>query len=102
MFVTKKAFAATGVKVSGPNLDKAIAGMPIRVIGNEKPEKIVEDIKSEIEEEKGEVTKKIEEISNEIEKRMSNLKSEIEIKVETLTIQKVFEDIDDALENPNE
>jgi len=46
----KQAFAATGVKVAGPNLDNAVAGMPIRVIRNESQEEIINSIKSEIEE----------------------------------------------------
>lgn len=47
----KQAFAATGVKLSGPNLEKAVAGMPIRVVGpNENEELVIEKIKSEIEE----------------------------------------------------
>jgi translation initiation factor 5B len=43
----KEVFASTGVKISAPNLDDAVAGMPIRA--TEDSEKAVEEIKEEIE-----------------------------------------------------
>ncbi|MBI5393205.1 translation initiation factor IF-2 [Candidatus Woesearchaeota archaeon] len=53
----KKAAAATGVKISAPELDNAVAGMPLRVCrangkedNEEIKQKIIEEIKSEIDE----------------------------------------------------
>lgn len=47
----KQAFAATGVKVSGPGIDNAVAGMPIRVVGPKDSEQdIIDAIQSEVEE----------------------------------------------------
>ena len=44
----KKVFAATGVKISAPEIEKAIAGMPLRSGKKEDTEKIKEEIKKEI------------------------------------------------------
>lgn len=42
--------AATGVKISAPELDKAIAGMPIRSCSKQKLEKVKREIQLEVEE----------------------------------------------------
>ncbi|MBS3169988.1 translation initiation factor IF-2 [Candidatus Woesearchaeota archaeon] len=49
----KEVFAATGVKISAPGIEKAIAGMPLRAVEN-KPEEI-DRLKEEIQREIGEV-----------------------------------------------
>lgn len=49
----KEIFAATGVKISAPGLDKAISGMPVRGCSG-KPEEI-EALKKEVKEEVGEI-----------------------------------------------
>jgi len=49
----KEVHAATGVKISAPGLDKAIAGMPVRSCSG-KPEEI-ETLKNEVKEEVGEI-----------------------------------------------
>jgi translation initiation factor 5B len=46
----KQATAATGVKISAPDLDKAVAGMPIRVATKETITKITEEIQQEVKE----------------------------------------------------
>jgi len=47
----KKVFAANGVKISGPGLEGAVAGMPIRGVGkDENVESIKQKIKEEIQE----------------------------------------------------
>ncbi len=48
---TKEAYAASGIKISAPGLENAIAGMPLRVVSdNDDIEKIKEDIKKEVSE----------------------------------------------------
>lgn len=46
----KEVFAATGVKISAPNLEGAIAGMPIQSCQFEEIEKVKEEIQKEIKE----------------------------------------------------
>ena len=46
----KEVTAATGVKISAPNLDGAVAGMPIRSCSPEKVKEVEEEIQQEIEE----------------------------------------------------
>ena len=47
----KQVFAATGVKISAPGLEKAIAGMPLRGTSNEKDvNKLKEEVQKEVEE----------------------------------------------------
>ncbi|MBL7054238.1 translation initiation factor IF-2 [Candidatus Woesearchaeota archaeon] len=46
----KEVFAATGVKISAPELENAVAGMPLRCCKKEEIEKIKEEIKKEISE----------------------------------------------------
>jgi len=46
----KQVFAATGVKISAPDLDKAVAGMPLRVADNQNAEKIKREIKLDVSE----------------------------------------------------
>lgn len=55
----KEAVAATGVKISAPGLDKAIAGMPLRSCSG-KPEEI-EQLKQEVQQEVGEVVNECDE-----------------------------------------
>ncbi|MFA6461314.1 MAG: translation initiation factor IF-2 [Candidatus Woesearchaeota archaeon] len=55
----KEAVAATGVKISAPGLDKAIAGMPLRSCSG-KPEEI-EQLKQEVQQEVGEVVSECDE-----------------------------------------
>jgi len=43
-------FSATGVKISAPGMEAAIAGMPIRSCSPDKIDETIEDIQSEIEE----------------------------------------------------
>ncbi|MFW5852630.1 MAG: translation initiation factor IF-2 [Nanoarchaeota archaeon] len=45
----KEVFAATGVKISAPNLDKATAGMPIRSCNPKDAQQIKEEMREEIE-----------------------------------------------------
>jgi translation initiation factor 5B len=45
----KQVFAATGVKISAPGIDKAMAGMPIRACLPEQVEDVKKEISSEIE-----------------------------------------------------
>ncbi|MFT4326805.1 MAG: translation initiation factor IF-2 [Candidatus Woesearchaeota archaeon] len=46
----KQVFAATGVKVSGPNMLGAVAGMPFRGVGKDQtPEEVAENMKEDIE-----------------------------------------------------
>ncbi len=47
---TKEVHAATGIKISAPNLENAMSGMPIRSCKPEDAEKVAEEIKNEIEE----------------------------------------------------
>ena len=49
----KEVFAATGVKISAPGLDQALAGMPIRSCSGKTEE--VEQLKKEVQEEVGQV-----------------------------------------------
>jgi len=49
----KEVFAATGVKIAAPGLEKAMAGMPLRSCAEED----LEDVKREVQEEVGEVVK---------------------------------------------
>ena len=49
----KEVFAATGVKVSAPNFDQALAGMPIRSCSGKAEE--IEQLKKEVQEEVGQV-----------------------------------------------
>ncbi|MEO2241313.1 MAG: translation initiation factor IF-2 [Euryarchaeota archaeon] len=43
--------AAAGVKISAPELDRAIAGTPLRVVGDDEDvEKVVEEVQQEVEE----------------------------------------------------
>ncbi|MBN1133785.1 MAG: translation initiation factor IF-2, partial [Methanosarcinaceae archaeon] len=44
-----KVTAATGVKISAPNLDNALSGAPVRVATVDTVEEIVEDVRKEIE-----------------------------------------------------
>jgi len=44
----KEAVAATGVKISAPNFENVIAGMPIKVATNETLEQVKEDIQAEV------------------------------------------------------
>ncbi len=46
----KKAVAATGVKVAGPDLDKVVAGMPLRGFLQNEIDNVKEEIKSEVKE----------------------------------------------------
>ena len=46
----KEAVAATGVKISAPGLERAVAGMPVRVANAENLEMIREDVQKEVEE----------------------------------------------------
>ncbi len=46
----KEVSAATGIKISAPNLDGAVAGMPIRSCKKDEVEKVKEEIQQEIEE----------------------------------------------------
>lgn len=46
----KKVSAATGVKIVAPGLDRAVAGMPVRVVESGKAEEVSEEIKAEMEE----------------------------------------------------
>jgi len=55
----KESTAATGVKISAPGLEKAIAGMPIRSCSG-KPEE-VEQLKAEVQQEVGEVVNECDE-----------------------------------------
>ncbi len=50
----KKVFAATGVKISAPGLEKAIAGMPLRSSPSGREEEI-QQLKKEVQQEIGEV-----------------------------------------------
>ena len=49
----KEVFAATGVKIAAPGLEKAMAGMPLRSCTEEE----IEKVKKEVQEEVGEVVK---------------------------------------------
>ena len=49
----KEVVAATGVKISAPGLDKAIAGMPLRSCSGNQEE--IEQLKTEVQEEIGEI-----------------------------------------------
>ncbi|MBT4651723.1 translation initiation factor IF-2 [Candidatus Woesearchaeota archaeon] len=55
----KEVFAATGVKVSAPGLDRAIAGMPVRSCSGKVEE--IELAKAEVQEEVGEVVNECDE-----------------------------------------
>ncbi len=47
----EKAVAATGVKISAPDIDEAISGMPVRVVNNNADiERIKEEIRAEVQE----------------------------------------------------
>jgi translation initiation factor 5B len=46
----KQVTAATGVKICAPDLDKVIAGMPVRSCKKSDAEKVAEDIQKEVEE----------------------------------------------------
>jgi translation initiation factor 5B len=46
----KQVFAATGVRASGPGMDNAVAGMPIRVVGKNSIQDIKDQIRNEVEE----------------------------------------------------
>lgn len=46
----KKVSAATGVKIAAPELDKVVAGMPLRSCNPSEIEKVKEEIKKEVEE----------------------------------------------------
>jgi translation initiation factor 5B len=46
----KQAVAATGVKISAPDINDVVAGMPIRVATEDTLEKVKEDIQAEVEE----------------------------------------------------
>lgn len=46
----KEVHAATGVKISAPDIDEVLAGMPIRSCQKEEIEKVKKDIKEEVEE----------------------------------------------------
>lgn len=46
----KKVSAATGVKIAAPELDKVVAGMPLRSCSPSEIEKVKEEIKKEVEE----------------------------------------------------
>lgn len=55
----KEVFAATGVKISAPGLDKALAGMPLRSCSGKQEE--IERLKEEVQQEVGEVVMECEE-----------------------------------------
>lgn len=44
----QKITAAAGIKISAPNLDKALAGTPLRVVNADTTEKIIQEIKQEV------------------------------------------------------
>ena len=44
----KQVFAATGVKISAPELDNAVAGMPVVCCRKDEKERLKEEIKKEI------------------------------------------------------
>jgi len=46
----KEVFAATGVKISAPGLDRAVAGMPLRSCELKEVEKVKEEVQKEVEE----------------------------------------------------
>jgi translation initiation factor 5B len=46
----KEAMAATGIKISAPDIDDVIAGMPIRVANKDTLEKVKEEIQEEVRE----------------------------------------------------
>ncbi len=46
----KQVFAATGVKISAPNIKNVVAGMPIRVANKDNLEKIKKEIQQEVDE----------------------------------------------------
>ena len=46
----KQVFAATGVKISAPEIEKAVAGMPLRCCKKDEINKVKEEIKKEISE----------------------------------------------------
>ncbi len=46
----KRVVAATGAKISAPDLDKVVAGMPLRSCNPSEVEKVKEEIKKEVEE----------------------------------------------------
>jgi translation initiation factor 5B len=46
----KEVHASAGIKISSPNLDEAIPGMPIRVFNEKNEKEIIEELQQEIEE----------------------------------------------------